>query len=120
MLLMFDWKDQRANRRMVNYVWKAVGICRVMKKFVVLCAIALISKLSANCDLIDSYTVAVEYNTLLERECSSLMGGGGIYYGKIVEASESSPVSCDGIKRSDGYVIIYGCIRVRQKMYKNV
>ena len=80
-----------------------------MKKFVVLCAIVLISKLSANCDLIDSYTVAVEYNTLLERECSSLMGGGGIYYGKIVEASESSPVSCDGIKRSDGYVVIYGC-----------
>ncbi|WP_300189883.1 hypothetical protein [Fibrobacter sp.] len=80
-----------------------------MKKFVVLCAIVLISKLSANCDLIDSYTVAVEYNTLLERECSSLFGGGGVYYGKIVEASESSPVSCDGIKRSDGYVLIYGC-----------
>ena len=40
MLLMFDWKDQRANRRMVNYVWKAVGICRVMKKFVMFCVIA--------------------------------------------------------------------------------
>ena len=41
MLLIFDWKDQRADRLMVNYVWKVVGVCRVMKKFVVLCAIAL-------------------------------------------------------------------------------
>ena len=65
--------------------------------------------MSANCDPVDSYTVAVEYNTLLERECSSLMGGGGVYYGKIVEASESSHVSCDGYSVAEGYVVIYGC-----------
>ena len=80
-----------------------------MKRLVALSVIALTSELSANCDPVDSYTVAVEYNTLLERECSSLMGGGGVYYGKIVEASESSHVSCDGYSVAEGYVVIYGC-----------
>ena len=80
-----------------------------MKRLVALSVIALTSELSANCDPVDSYTVAVEYNTLLERECSSLMGGGGVYYGKIVEASESSHVSCDGYPVAEGYVVIYGC-----------
>ena len=88
---------------------EVVGVCRVMKKFVVLCAIALISKLSANCDVYDSYESAVNDSFLLQRECESLMGGGGVYHKSIVEASESSPVSCDGIKRSYGYVVIYGC-----------
>ena len=90
-------------------VYEAAVACHVMKRFVALCVIALTSELSANCDPVDSYTVAVEYNTLLERECSSLMGGGGVYYGKIVEASESSHVSCDGYSVAEGYVVIYGC-----------
>lgn len=47
MLLIINRKDLRAGQHKANYVWKAAGVCRVMKRFVVLCAIALISKLSA-------------------------------------------------------------------------
>ena len=64
-----------------------------------LCAIVLISKLSANCDVYDSYESAMSDNLLIKRECESLLGGGGTYHSDLIEANKSARVSCDGIIR---------------------
>lgn len=66
-----------------------------------LCAIVLISKLSANCDIYDSYESAMSDNLLIKRECESLLGGGGTYHSDLIEANKSARVSCDGIIRED-------------------
>ena len=74
-----------------------------------LCAIVLISKLSANCDVYDSYESAMSDNLLIKRECESLLGGGGTYHSDLIEANKSARVSCDGIIREEGFVLVFGC-----------
>ena len=78
-------------------VYEAAGACHVMKRFVVLCAIVLTSKLSVNCDIYDSYESAMSDNLLIKRECESLLGGGGTYHADLIEAKESAQVFVMGI-----------------------
>lgn len=80
-----------------------------MKLLAVFSVIALTSKSIANCDAYDSFAEVLEDNASLERECSSLMGGGSKYYGKIISATENAPVICNGYPATEGYVLIYGC-----------
>ena len=89
--------------------YEAAGACHVMKRFVVLCAIVLTSKLSANCDIYDSYESAKNDSLLIKRECESILGGGGTFHADIIEAKESARVSCQGIIREEGFVLIFGC-----------
>ncbi len=80
-----------------------------MKRLVALSVIALTSELSANCDAYDSYESALNDSFLLERDCESLMGGGGTYHKDIIKARESSPVSCNGYPVTEGFVLVFGC-----------
>ena len=80
-----------------------------MKRLVALSVIALTSQLSATCDAYDSYESAMNDNLLIKRECESLLGGGGTYHADLIEAKKSARVSCDGIIREEGFVLVFGC-----------
>ena len=97
-------------RNLVRMVaWMAVEVCLAKKCFVALGVIALVSKAGANCNIFESYADALTGNIILERTCTSLYGGSATYYGRIVAASESAPVFCDGAVFDEDYVVIYGC-----------
>ena len=48
-----------------------------------------------------------EANAELKEECEHLLGGGGVYIGKITLSTPSN--TCDGIYMENAYVLRYGC-----------